>query len=301
MTRSDQEMIRFQADNHFLIETADFKSREEYVLFLLHTFAYCQVARLAGNKSVLDLGCNTGFGTHILAKSARNVIGVDISRKAIDFARDKYADLGIEFRVINGEQLPFDKGEFDIVASLQVIEHVVGYEKYLREIKKVLSPKGFAVFTTPNSKIRLDPGMKPLNPFHHHEFSANELKTLLEKSFTNVGVLGLMADEDFYSVEFNRVQRVLKRDRFKRMLPKFVLSILRKFRSAFFYKANHENTIGMDQVFIDQTSIGHFYYLPDNLDSSLDLLAICSDDRSVFEDIQRKFQENLNTPNESKG
>lgn len=297
---SDAEMINFQKENHFLINADFFKSREEYVLFLLHSFPYYQVARFVHNKTVLDLGCNTGFGTDILAKSAKKVIGVDISSKAIDFAREKYSGSGIDFQIIDGIQLPFDERQFDVVVSFQVIEHIVGYENYLNEIKKVLSLKGLAVFTTPNSLLRLDSGMKPLNPFHHHEFSANELKTLLEKSFKYVGVLGLMADKDIYSVEFNRVQRALKRDRFKRRLPKFVLSIYRKFRSVYYDKSNVENITDIDRSFTDQITIDHIYFRPDKLDTSLDLLAICSDDRSVFEDIQCKMQENLNTLNEPK-
>ena len=289
---SHEEMIKFQANEHFLIEAENFQSKDEYVLQLLHVFAYTEVARLAEIKKVLDLGCNTGFGTAILSKAVSKVVGVDVSEKALSFARNKYAELGIEFRKVDGEQLPFHDGEFDTVVSFQVIEHVIGYDKYISEIKRVLSPKGIVVFTTPNSSIRLDPGMKPLNPLHHREFTALELKSLLDNFFPNVSVFGLFAADHIYSIEFNRVHSALIKARIKRMAPKFMLTMARRLRDSLAGKRKREKTtFVLDKEFINQSRIEHLYYRRDNLAKSLDLLAICADDRETFESFQRQFVE----------
>jgi len=183
---SHEEMIGFQAEKHDLIDTHNFQSREEYVLHLIHTFAYVQASRLAENKKILDLGCNTGYGSEILFNSAKKVVGVDFSENAISTANNQYGHLGINFKLIDGKQLPFEDNEFNMIVSCQVIEHIVDYKVYINELKRVLSPNGIVIFTTPNALLRLDPGMKPWNKFHVCEFNHSELDSLLNTFFSEV-------------------------------------------------------------------------------------------------------------------
>ncbi len=161
-----EEMIRLQAEKHNLVDTNAFRSREEFVLHLIHSFAYVQVSGFVNEKKVLDLGCNTGYGTGILAGVAKNVVGVDVSERAISTAKKRYRHPGIAFCLTDGKRLPFENSAFDVIVSCQVIEHTVNDDLYLGELKRVLSPAGMAVFTTPNALLRLDPGMRPWNPFH---------------------------------------------------------------------------------------------------------------------------------------
>ncbi len=84
-----EEMIGLQAEKHGLIGTDEFASKQEYVLHLIHTPAYVSASSLTENKKVLDLGCNTGYGTEILFKSSNNIIGVDVSERAILSAKNK--------------------------------------------------------------------------------------------------------------------------------------------------------------------------------------------------------------------
>ena len=116
-----EEMIGLQAEKHDLIDPIDFESREKYVLHLIHSFAYTQAAVLAQDKEVLDLGCNTGYGTEILSRSARKVVGVDVSDGAVAQAKSKYGNQGIEFHCIDGKSLPFEDGRFDLIVSCQVM------------------------------------------------------------------------------------------------------------------------------------------------------------------------------------
>lgn len=159
-----EEMIGIQAETHDLITTT-FRSVEEYVLQLVQTYAYVTASRVVKNKKVLDLGCNTGYGTRILFDLAKQIVGVDVSENAISFAKNEYGHLGITFKQIDGKRLPFDDDTFDVIASFQVIEHIVDHSKYIGEIQRVLAPNGVVLFTTPNALLRLDPGMKPWNQF----------------------------------------------------------------------------------------------------------------------------------------
>jgi 2-polyprenyl-3-methyl-5-hydroxy-6-metoxy-1,4-benzoquinol methylase len=305
-----EEMIGLQAEKHELIDAHNFRSEEEYVLHLIHSFAYVQAAIFSEGKTVLDLGCNTGYGTEILSRSAKRVVGVDVSKEAISAASRQYSDLGIEFQLIDGEQLPFDDGQFDLIISCQIIEHIVDYNVCLNELKRVLSPTGIAVFTTPNALLRLDPGMKPWNRFHVREFDHSELKMLLEKHFASVQIMGLFAEESLYLIEKNRLSRARERAReaaridqqsvryyqlrsiIKRMTPSRALNKLKKYISHsknILATALHPK-IEIDKAFTERHGLRDLFYRIDKLNIALDLLAICSNDVSVPKGIMKKLK-----------
>ena len=282
---SHEEMIRFQAENHDLTDIHNFRSQEEYVLHLIHTFAYVQASRLAENKTVLDLGCNTGYGSEILFNSAKKVVGVDVSEKAISIANSQYGHLGVTFQLIDGVQLPFDDNEFDVIVSCQVIEHVVNHDVYIGELKRVLSSSGIVIYTTPNALLRLDPGMKPLSEFHACEFDHSTLESLLSTYFSAVRILGLFAKEPLYSIEKNRLNRGREEARRRRnhirsliktILPNSILTGLRRIVSSY----SHITPIyGMED----------FFYSSNDLETALDLLAVCSDDESGLQEIRHIY------------
>lgn len=280
------------------MQTGGFASIEEYCLHLIHLKAHEEVAVICRGKIVLDLGCNNGYGTRILASSGRWVVGVDVSEKGIAEARRLANGENLSFICTTGDRLPFDDGEFDIVTSFQVIEHISDYGSYLSEICRVLKPDGIAVFTTPNSRIRLDPGMKPWFPFHIREFSAGDLKDLLRQWFAQVQVRGLFATKELYEIEYNRVQRSRERARLraKALFPpytelrtkvidsaKAVLpdALVRSVQGLFrkFAARQGTQTSGRDAqtVFVQAGlfSTSDLYYAHDNLDEALDLMAIC--------------------------
>ncbi len=284
---SHQEMIGLQAEKHELIEAENYLTADQYVLHLMHSAAYSCAARLVGGKSVLDLGCNTGYGTNILADSAESVIGVDVAERAINHAREKYGSKGIQFEVVDGVRIPFGDETFDVVTGFQLIEHLVEYDSFMAEVKRVLAPDGIVVFTTPNALLRLDPGMKPWNQFHVREFNPEELETVLDGYFAEVEVLGLYASDEIYAIEVNRVDRARRmaradssagtigsvrsklRKRAKSILPESMLSKLRNM------ELRRKNTLSLREV-MDNHGVQDFDYRAGNLNDALDFMAICS-------------------------
>ncbi|MEO5656957.1 MAG: class I SAM-dependent methyltransferase [Nitrospiria bacterium] len=310
---SHEEMIGLQAEKHDLIRTNDFKTREEYVLHLIHAFPYVQAARFAEHHTVLDFGCNTGYGTAIVSRSAKKIVGVDVSAKAISSAHEQHGHLGIDFQLIDGTRLPFSDHTFDIVISFQVIEHIVDYEQYIRELKRVLSPQGIVLLTTPNALLRLDPGMKPWNRFHVREFEASGFQALLGTFFSTVGIFGLFAPDDLYSVEVNRVRRARENARNKsrreraapfrasvsataratatRMLPASLLATTRAFRHAMASVWNPKSRVpAVEQAFMDEHTLEDLFYRRNDLQSALDLLALCGDNRDRVEDCRQRLK-----------
>ncbi len=212
----DVETVRLQAEEHPLIEDAPPATPAEHCLRLVHLRAYDEAVAHAAGRDVLDVGCNTGYGTVRFVPVARRVVGVDVSPGAIEAAAARAPGGQPEFILTSGFELPFPDASFDLVSSFQVLEHVPDPLAYLREIARVTRPGGEVILATPNAAIRLDPGMTPWNRFHVHEYLAAELHDLLAQVFPRVQVRGLFGTPTLYETEIRRVdaarQRIRRKD-----------------------------------------------------------------------------------------
>jgi SAM-dependent methyltransferase len=96
---------------------------------------------------VLDSGCGTGEHTLLAAKHGATVTGVDISRRAVDAARRKAAERGVdvELAVVSMlEPVPFDDGAFDTVLDSGVFHSFEGEEQrtYVDNLSRVTKDGG---------------------------------------------------------------------------------------------------------------------------------------------------------------
>ena len=110
---------------------------------------------LRSGTRVLDLGCGSGEFTSLIAAAGANVIGAEVAEAAILIAQRKYPDE--DFRLVPFEgELPFEDGAFELVWASEVIEHVADTERWLREVRRVLGPRGTLLVTTPaHGRLRL--------------------------------------------------------------------------------------------------------------------------------------------------
>lgn len=98
------------------------------------------------NASILDVGSSTGGTIRFLRKYGyKNVIGVDASYVAIDYAFKK----GIDIRFGDILNLPFPQNTFDFIFACDIIEHVNDDMTATLEIHRVLKNNGYALFTVP--------------------------------------------------------------------------------------------------------------------------------------------------------
>jgi SAM-dependent methyltransferase len=211
----DVEAIRLQAEEHPLIEDEPSATPAEHCLRLMHLRAYDEAITQATGCDVLDVGCNTGYGTIRFVPVARRVVGVDVSTRAIEAARLRAVDGRPEFVATSGFDLPFGDATFDLVTSFQVIEHVPDAMAYLREIRRVTRPGGTVILATPNAATRLYPGMTPWNRFHVREYLASELQDLLDGAFPTVRIRGMFGTPTLYETEIRRVDAARQRIRRK--------------------------------------------------------------------------------------
>ena len=126
---------------------------------------------------MLEIGCGEGYGAAMLAGSATSVVGVDYDATTVAHAAATYPQP--HFVRANLAALPVPSDSVDVVATLQVIEHVWDHAGFVRECLRVLRPGGRCFITTPN-RLTFSPGRdEPLNPFHTKEFDIRELEALL--------------------------------------------------------------------------------------------------------------------------
>ena len=154
-----------------------------------HMARYTFASRLARGKNVLDAGCGAGYGSAELAHSASRVVGLDVSPDAVEFARGNYRLPNLLFEQGSCTALPHPDGAFDLVVAFEVIEHLENWREFLSEARRVLSPSGQFIVSTPNRLYYTESrGVEGANPFHVHEFDFEEFRGELQTLFPSVAM-----------------------------------------------------------------------------------------------------------------
>ncbi len=154
---------------------------KDSLIYAEHYTRYFAAADLVADKVVLDIASGSGYGTKMLAKTAKHVYGVDINETAINYSQKHFNAKNIEYLVGDGVSIPLPDNSVDVVITFETIEHIKDYTKFIDEVMRVLKPDGLAVVSTPND-VEFAEG----NHFHLHEFEYKELVDLLKKDFKNI-------------------------------------------------------------------------------------------------------------------
>ncbi|HEU0311206.1 MAG TPA: bifunctional 2-polyprenyl-6-hydroxyphenol methylase/3-demethylubiquinol 3-O-methyltransferase UbiG [Sphingomicrobium sp.] len=103
---------------------------------------------LAG-KTALDVGCGAGLLAEPLARLGAEVTAVDAAPELIEVAK-AHAEgqgLAIDYRAVGVEALD---GKYDLVTSMEVIEHVVDPQQFVSDLAARLASGGLMILSTPN-------------------------------------------------------------------------------------------------------------------------------------------------------
>lgn len=171
-----------------------------------HSYLLPRIARLLGTpKRVFDLGCGNGSIAAALHELGHTVTGIDGSASGIAQARAAYPHLALH-QASAYDDLAARFGQFPLVLSLEVVEHLFDPRRFAEVVFDLLEPGGTAVISTPyhgyikNLALaltgRMDAHFTALWDFGHIKFwSIKTLSALLEEA-------------GFEDLRFERVGRI---------------------------------------------------------------------------------------------
>jgi ubiquinone/menaquinone biosynthesis C-methylase UbiE len=130
------------------------------------------------DRDILDIPCGTGWGTSLI--NAKTRTGIDISREAIKYAVNHYAE--INFLVGSMDDIPLADNSIDVVVCLEGYEHVskeIGID-FLAETSRILRKEGLIVLSCP---VIFPGGEHSGNPYHLYEPTVEEFGVIIGNRF----------------------------------------------------------------------------------------------------------------------
>ena len=160
---------------------------EENYWFQRHLVVYEWIRRRVGGLRVIDMACGEGYGSDLLSRSAAAVVGVDANPEAHEHATARYTRPGLRFE---RDMIQTFAQDADAIVFLQTIEHVPDPGELLEHFKRI---SDVAYISTPNVLTLAPPGAERSgNPWHVHEYRAEEFRALLREHYAHVEILGLV-------------------------------------------------------------------------------------------------------------
>nr|VFK68899.1 MAG: Methyltransferase domain-containing protein [Candidatus Kentron sp. UNK]VFK73747.1 MAG: Methyltransferase domain-containing protein [Candidatus Kentron sp. UNK] len=105
----------------------------------INVYTYLSLISNVAGQSILDLGCGAGYYTRMFKPSAKYVLGVDISEKMIEIARQEEArePLGIEYLVGDVLELGEMGSHFDLVVASFLLHYAQTEEQLLEMCRNI--------------------------------------------------------------------------------------------------------------------------------------------------------------------
>lgn len=168
---------QYQQPYHWML------SKNVKALFDLRSQIVLTMIQPVSGKKCLDIGCGDGKFTSILATHAAEVVGIDISDRALCFAKCLVPNA--KFLKMDATHLQFPKDFFDVVTCVDVLEHLPDdcEQQAIAEMSRVLKGGGFLVVSVPSKNKRLEEK-------HYRHYTVNELQTVLKKQFSEISLTG---------------------------------------------------------------------------------------------------------------
>jgi len=139
----DQSVAKFYNESEAMIyelmgwhSLADDDSPLAYVVALLF-------ARRHGCRSYLDFGAGVGSGAILFARHGLEVTLADISSPMLDFSQWRFCQRGLTSRFIDLKSTSLPANAFDLVAAMDVFEHLVDPARTVTDLWQCLKPGGF--------------------------------------------------------------------------------------------------------------------------------------------------------------
>jgi 2-polyprenyl-3-methyl-5-hydroxy-6-metoxy-1,4-benzoquinol methylase/glycosyltransferase involved in cell wall biosynthesis len=184
--RAEIAVIAFDSDFHSFMKERYVPGTWSELALYEHFPRYRLASSLALEKTVLDLGCGTGYGTAMLARAgATSVVGLDIDPSTIEWAQRAHREKNLSFCVRANLGADFASESFDLITCFEMIEHVTEpvQRATIASVARLLKKNGIFLISTPNPAVTKLYGE---NPFHLRELIEEEFVALLGEHFEHV-------------------------------------------------------------------------------------------------------------------
>ena len=184
-------------------------------------------------KRILEIGCGVGTDLVRFAQGGAEVIGVDLSKTAIELAKKNFEHHHLEgdLRIMNGEALEFSENSFDVIYAHGVLQYTANDNRMVSESYRVLKPGGEFIAMVYNRRGWLNVMSRFFNVKLEHEdapvlrkYTVGEYRKMLSnfsevkiiperfpvKSRLHKGVKGFLFNTFFVGI-FNSLPRSLVR------------------------------------------------------------------------------------------
>jgi ubiquinone/menaquinone biosynthesis C-methylase UbiE len=157
------------------------------------------------DKDVAEIGSGRGGGAAYLARhlKPRSMVGIDISQKAIAFCHKHYSEERLSFVHGDAENIPLADNAVDAIINLESSHCYGSMTRFLNEVRRVLRPGGFFLFSDHRDQDRA--------PILREQLQRAGFKTMNETDITGNVVQALELDHD------------RKKELIRRKCPKFLL------------------------------------------------------------------------------
>ena len=150
-----------------------FLGKTEFIGLLLNQL------NLPKKIKILNIGAGTGNDIHQIKKFGK-VFVLDIDKKALNLIPDSLVE---EKVIADACNIPYPDNSFDVVVSFDVLEHIKDDIKVVSEVRRILRPGGFFVFTVPAYNFLFSAHDKYLD--HFRRYNKYQLTSLL-KNFQRI-------------------------------------------------------------------------------------------------------------------
>lgn len=110
------------------------------------------------DQHVLDIGCGGGILTDAMARKGADVLGIDLSTKALKVAQLHALEAqteGVKYKEISAEALAAQQpGSFDVVTCMEMLEHVPDPSAIVKACATLVKPGGHVFFSTINRNAK---------------------------------------------------------------------------------------------------------------------------------------------------
>jgi len=145
--------------------------------------------------SVFEFGTSLGYFLNLMKEKGWKVGGIEISKRAVDYAKEKF---GINIYNEDIENFKIDN-TYDLVATFEVIEHLVDVDKFIKKVYNMLNENGIFVFCTPNLNAPSTLFNNESEAYHCGHmilFNYNTIKKLLNDN--NLNVIGVSQESNHF-------------------------------------------------------------------------------------------------------